>query len=94
MILRILGDSHRNFDGKLEAQFIDLNNESKNLYFDVNDWKDIPSNGIINGEEIKLFNPTPLSIDFDREYRISDEEFELIFEILKLNGWTEKRHLL
>jgi hypothetical protein len=92
MIIRILGDSHRNYDGKLEAQFID--EQTNSLYFDLKDWEDIEKNGIVSGNEIKLINPLHLEATFDTDYQVEKDAGEIFYQALKENGWNTTRQLL
>jgi hypothetical protein len=93
MIIRILGDSQRNYDGKLQAQFLE-DEKQLDLYFNLDEWENIMDNGVISGDRIQTLQPENVCIEFDREYEVDVDFGGKIFKLLKQNGWKETQQLL
>ena len=89
MIVRILGDS--NFDGILVAEFLEEDEPTHRLEYDLENWKDMATNGNIGGDYIKIINPEPMNITFNQEYEMDQEQARKAYKLLYLNGWKERK---
>ena len=90
MKVTVFGDKNNNFDGKLLAQFVTDDNNKYYLKFDVEDWKDLKTNGAILQNKIETFFPESMILQFDNEYDMPVEYARKVYTNLVSNGWTEK----
>ena len=88
MKILIKGDADQGFNGIFKAVFKN-ENESFSLSFDLDNWVNEASNGIISRNKITIIKPELMVLDFDQEYEFKTEVARKIFVYLKYNGWKE-----